>query len=180
MIRTTINIMLGVLVTLIGVAQAGQVAPWAPANCKSLSPGSVTINKVMKIGLAPFDPVDGINLIEVSGMTSGNVPVSVRFKATKASCTNCSAVEMTRIESSNICQDNARIAMALNKPLQFFETSPGALCDISSGSNNLKIYEIRQATQVNNLLPPGNCAVGTLPGVQDIILNDDGPTTNQL
>ncbi len=173
MLRKIIILMIGAILFQTQIAEATGQAPWAPAACKSLVQGSVTINKVTKIGVAPFDPTGGSNMMEISGTRSNGAPISVRFKIVRDPCTNCTQVEANRVDSSNICQDNARIALALNKPLQFLENGQGALCEIDINGSNLKVVEIRHTTSVNTLLPPGTCAVGVLPGVQQILFPDD-------
>ena len=170
--RSKIIMLIGAVLLLQQEAIATGQAPWAPVACKVLTQGSATIGKVTKMAIGPFDPAGSSNMMEISG-NAGTRPISIRFKIVKDPCPGCTQVEQNRVDSTALCLDNAKIAMALNKPLQFLENGAGALCDISPDNTNHKIYEIRDSTTGSTLIPPGTCAVGTLNGVTTIFFPDD-------
>lgn len=173
MLKYKIFVMIGAIALTVTSVHAGQQTPWTPAGCKTLNQGSVTIKTVTKMGVAPFDPAGGINMMEISGTTDAGGPISVRFKIVKENCAGCSAIDLQRVDSANLTIDNARMAMAMKKPLQFMESGVGALCNVSPDTTNLKIYEIRDINGGSTLLPPGMSAVGSMPGVANVIFPDD-------
>lgn len=172
LLRHKIVFMVGILCLLHQPVFATQIK-WNPSACKVLNQGSVTIQKVSKIGVTQFDPNGSSNMMEISGTSSAGGPISIRFKVIRENCQNCSQVELNRIDSSNLCVDSARMAIAMKQPLQFMESGAGALCDVSPDNTNLKVYEVRDLAQGSTLLPPGTCALGTMPAVGEIVIPDE-------